>query len=509
VEAGEDDHQPSCNHQSRPIKIEAYVLARSRVGTANTNNSSTLGNFTVTVTSPPDPSNGNISNITVYSFAGGYQTQEVVHQGSSTGPVLETVTTCYNGNLSSCATPTAVPASPVTETDVYTSFNGGSSNRVRTLFDTYGNVTSTVNYDFGGSTILSQSTTSYGSWNSSSCVSVGSNVNDAPCDTKVLNGAGNTKSETRFTYNSTGHPTSVSRLVSGSTFLSLTAAFNTNGTLAWSKDAAGNQTTFSYNGPQGCNSLLPTSVTAPLSISTSTTWDCNGGVLTSVTDPNSQVTSYSYAANGVADPFWRVLSVTDASSNVTTFAYSPTTVETALSFNNGSSTVDGLTTTDGLGRVKLRQKRQAPSSTSFDTVQYKYDAIGRRTSVSMPCSAAAGAGCSTAVTSTTYDALNRAAQTTDGGGGTVTTAYNIKDMLQSIGPAPPGEHTKGRQYEYDGMGRITSVCEILTSGGASCGQATTASGYKTSYAYTVPAAGGTQMVVTQGTQTRTGLINGG
>src|SRR5207245_11150168 len=127
-------------------------------------------------------------------------------------------------------------------------------------------------------------------------------------DAQVLQRAGNAKSDTRCTYNSTRHPTSVSRSASCSTFLSLTAAFNTNGTRAWSKDAAGNQTTFSYNGPQGCNSLLPTSVTAPLSISTSTTWDCNGGVLTSVTDPNSQVTSYSYAANGVADPFWRVLS---------------------------------------------------------------------------------------------------------------------------------------------------------------------------------------------------------
>jgi YD repeat-containing protein len=233
------------------------------------------------------------------------------------------------------------------------------------------------------------------------------------------------------------------------------------------------------------------------------TWNCNGGVQTSVTDPNNQVTSYSYAVSGVADPFWRVLLVTDPLSNATNFSYSPTTAETSVLFNNGNSIIDNLTTTDGLGRIKLQQHRQAPGSTSFDTVQYKYDAIGRRISVSMPCSAAAGAGCSTAVTSTTYDALNRAIQTTDGGGGTVTMAYNIKDMLQTIGPAPAGEHTKSRQYEYDGMGRTTSVCEILTSGGASCGQATTASGYQTSYTYTVPTTGGSQLVVTQGTQTRT------
>jgi RHS repeat-associated protein len=65
-----------------------------------------------------------------------------------------------------------------------------------------------------------------------------------------------------------------------------------------------------------------------------------------------------------------------------------------------------------------------------------------------------------------------------------------------------------RKLEYDGLGHLTSVCEILTSGGTSCGQSGTASGYLTSYSYSTPASGGSQMVVTQGAQTRTYLYDG-
>jgi RHS repeat-associated protein len=66
----------------------------------------------------------------------------------------------------------------------------------------------------------------------------------------------------------------------------------------------------------------------------------------------------------------------------------------------------------------------------------------------------------------------------------VTFTYSQNDTLQTVGPAPTGEHTKQKQVEYDSMGRLTSVCEITTlSGNGSCAQTTAATGYWTKYTY--------------------------
>jgi RHS repeat-associated protein len=60
-------------------------------------------------------------------------------------------------------------------------------------------------------------------------------------------------------------------------------------------------------------------------------------------------------------------------------------------------------------------------------------------------------------------------------------------MLITVSPAPTGENTKKRQLEYDGLGRLTSVCE-LTAGtaawlGGTCAQSLSQTGYWTKYAY--------------------------
>jgi len=69
-----------------------------------------------------------------------------------------------------------------------------------------------------------------------------------------------------------------------------------------------------------------------------------------------------------------------------------------------------------------------------------------------------------------------------------------------------GESAKSWQYQYDGLGRLTSVCEITSAtGSASCGQNHAATGYLTSYTYDPldDLTGATQNAQSGTSQTRT------
>lgn len=200
-----------------------------------------------------------------------------------------------------------------------------------------------------------------------------------------------------------------------------------------------------------------------------------------MTDENGQATTYAYN-----DPnFYRVTAVTDPLGNVTNYSYAkytdtnPAQVESVLTF--GSATQDVLTTLDGLGRTILSQTREAPASLTFDSIETSYDSLGRATKTTLPYAAEAGSTNSGAKgTTTTYDALNRPLTVTDGGGGTISYSYTKNDVLVTVG----GGET--RQLEYDGLGRLTSVCELTSgTGSGTCGQTTSKQGYWTTYTYDV------------------------
>jgi len=377
------------------------------------------------------------------------------------------------------------------------------------VYSNYGLVTEEDTYDWGHGTpggLLAKATTAYGSWNGSTCAPVGNFINSLPCDVVSTDGT-YVSSETRSTRDSHGNATTTAKWT-GSTWLSSSATYNANGTVSVITDVNGQQTTYSYG---GCNPFFATqksqSVTSGFALVTQYSWDCNGAVQTSTTDPNGHSVTYSFVANG-ADPFWRKKSSTDALDNVTNYGYSNfisgvTSAYTSDSmiFNGGASVDGNIEYLDGLGRRSNSQRPQGPGASTYDTVSTSYDGRGRVYKTSTSCAAAQNTSCPISpATSQTYDALNRPYVTTDGGGGTVTKTYAQNDMLEVIGPTP----TFSRQYEYDALGRLKSVCEILSTGGASCGQNTAANGYLTTYTYSVPATGGgTQLVATQGSQTRT------
>ncbi len=159
--------------------------------------------------------------------------------------------------------------------------------------------------------------------------------------------------------------------------------------------------------------------------------------------------------------------------------------ESTLNFNGTTSTADARVTLDGLGRTSVSQRRQGQGSANYDSVQTKYDSSGRVWESSAPYSGTAGAASGSVWTSTTYDALNRPTQVTDAGGGWTKYTYNQNDVYVEVGPLATGDaNTKKRQLEYDGLGRLTSVCEISSaSGSGSCGQNVTQTGFWTKYTY--------------------------
>jgi RHS repeat-associated protein len=161
-----------------------------------------------------------------------------------------------------------------------------------------------------------------------------------------------------------------------------------------------------------------------------------------------------------------------------------------------------------MGRPQVAQQRQGPSSTWYDSVETDYDSNGRVSRVTAPYNANLG-GTNGTIVSTTYlyDAVNRPTSITSPIGMvksfTYTGGASTRDTLVGLNVGPNGEH-KQTQYEYDGLGRVTSVCEVTSASTYGCGQATAQTGFFTKYSYSAP---GNLLSITQNvggspTQTR-------
>jgi RHS repeat-associated protein len=457
-----------------------------------------------------------------------YEVQRTVNLGSN-GTL--TVNTCYNGSPSPCTT-TAV-ATPITQVAVTRTAPSTTTSSVQSkTVSSYNNPTGLIaevdEYDYGTSStspqpgnLVRKTTTSY--------ANLGQGILNRPSQVTVYNSGGGVAAQTNYSYDQTGtvatsgtpqhiagytvrgNPTTIQQWSSSSASLSRTYTYFDTGNVQTATDINGAQaqTTYTYG---ACGNSFVTNIalppSLPVSLSTQATWNCTGGVLTSTTDANGKTTTTNYTdAN-----FWRPTSTVDPTNATTTVSYavSPFAVERALNFNGTTSTVDGRTTLDGLGRTHVSQQKQSQTGSNYDSVETDYDSVGRPARVTVPYQAAAGGTNSSApATTTTYDALNRPLVVTDGGGGTTTYAYNQNDVLVTVGPAPSGENTKRRQLEYDGLGRLTSVCEIITTGSGTCGQNVAQNGFWTKYTYdtlnnlhTV-----TQNAQSSSTQTRTFLYD--
>jgi RHS repeat-associated protein len=431
-----------------------------------------------------------------------YLTQEQFYQGSnSPSNLLQTTIQCYNANYASCAGATI--STPFTQVDTYKELPSGSARLSEVLYNTYGLVTDDREYNYGvtlgaapsSASIISETTTSFNGVTSSGIASeVATQV--------VYNGSSATAeklSSATFTYDgvatttTTGTPQHI--VISGGNGNLTKATYmtgNTFGPLAYNytyydtgnpntvTGVNGAVTTYVY-GSSSCGNSFPTLIEEPLGLSRSIVWNCTGGVSMQVTDENGNPTTASYTdAN-----FWRPTQTTDQANNATTISYhGATSVESSLLFNSGGSVSDVLTTLDGYGRPAYTQKRQGPGATDFDTTEVDYNSTGQADRTTLPYSSAASPSSSNAsapATTKTFDALGRVLTITKGDNGTISYTYTNNDVLQTVS----GSQAFKKQLEYDGMGRLTSVCEISSSlpGVVACGQGVSQNGYLTKYTY--------------------------
>jgi RHS repeat-associated protein len=457
--------------------------------------------WTTTISDPSSPSNQTIVNFQSVTPAAGppvafYETERQIYQGSTAGTLLKTIFTCYNAATPNCNSTAVVQ--PIAQRAVYVLWagTGGLESLTNTFYNTYGSVTENDEYAYGPGApgaIVRKTLTAY--------ASLGNGIVGMPATVTIKDGSNGTHAQTTYSYDQTGvtttsgtpqqvavsgsrgNATTISYLV-GSTSLNKTYTYYDTGNINAATDVNGAVTTYSYGSGTSCGNSFATSISEPLSLSRSMTWNCTGAVQASATDENGKVTSTTY--NDAY--FWRTNAVTDPGSNVANFSYGAmVSVEGYVNFGSASTT-DALKTVDSLGRTHVSQVKESQSSSTYDSVETDYDSLGRTMRTTLPYAATAGmTNSSVPGTITTYDALSRKIQTLDSNNRKVTYAYTQNDIYRTLGPAPTGENTKRKQSEYDALGRMTSVCEVTSAtGSGSCAQTTSGvTGYWTQYTYDV------------------------
>ena len=447
-----------------------------------------------------------------------YETQRLVYQGSvPSGNVLATYTRCYNANYTTCNSATV--KSPITLLDSYSELPNGSQRLSEIAYNPQGLVTDDREYDYGVTIGAAPGNMKLVRETAISYTSLGNGIGDKPRVVTISDwstGTQTTIASTSFKYDEAGTLTSTpvcpaagctpqhvsitgarGNLTTLTTSTSSTATLSktfTNydtGNLNVATDVNGAQTTYVYSAAANpynssltasCGNSFPTSINEPLSLSRSMQWNCIGGIPEQTTDENGQIVK-----SGYTDPdFWRPANVYDQQNNETTISYiGQNAVESALqNFNGGQSSSDFLTTIDGFGRPTFSQRKQGPTATNYDTGETDYNSLGQPYRSTMPYSTTASPtsdNMSAPATTTTYDALGRVLSATDANGGSVSYTYTNNDVLQTVS----GTQSFQKQFEYDGLGRLTSVCEISTTlpNHGACGQGVGQTGYLTSYTY--------------------------
>mgnify|MGYP004453643367 CR=1 FL=1 len=228
-----------------------------------------------------------------------------------------------------------------------------------------------------------------------------------------------------------------------------------------------------------------TSITDPKSNAFAFTYDGLGNILTA-TDPYDKTISYEYDGNGnkigetdaegnktvyTYDNMNNLVSVTDADGNVVTYAY-----------DNSGNQISSTDANSNISNTEYDYRFNQPSKVingAGETLSYEYDAVGNITKITYPNGSSI---------STSYDDMNRLAQTVAPSGLETTYSYDANGNVLTI------SDNTGRTITstYDVMNRTTktvmpNACEILYTYDnlGRLTEQTDAMGGKTKYIYDV------------------------
>jgi hypothetical protein len=276
---------------------------------------------TTTVTDPQ-------SNVTTIQFQGIYETQRQIAS-------LLTANTCYNGATSPCLG-TAITL-PITQRSTITTLGTQQSKHVDSYNASSGVLTESDDYDYGTGApgaLIKKVLITYAPLGNITAFRQLVTLCNGSSTASACNGTGTVVSQTKYNYDETavvantattpqhvavagsrGNLTSINYPVG--TLTSKSTYFDT-GILQTSTDVNGAVTTYNFpDATSTCGNAFPTSITEPLSLGRSMTWNCTGAVQLTAKDENLQIVQSTYT-----DPyFWRPNSSIDQLSNVTNLVY--------------------------------------------------------------------------------------------------------------------------------------------------------------------------------------------
>jgi RHS repeat-associated protein len=494
------------------------------------------GGTSVIVTDPD-------KNDTVHQFVQDYagtthETGVLYYQGSSSGSGvrLKNIQTAYLPVTQNTTFQGIVNYLPGTRTttlengqmskEVYTYDSGFTFRDIRdasVIALSYGKVVSQTSYDYGASTVLKQTTTSYKFQNDNNYLNA--NMLNLPASVVVSNGTYQC-SETDYGYDDSGrlytpnppittqhgsppnsvrgNLTSVQQQLSskpcqaGASWTPVTSYSNMFDTgEAYQKiDPLGNATTFTYD-PAFVGSLvtttqLPDTNSPSLAHHVTNDWyDFNTGLKTSHTGENGPDTTTTYAY----DSMRRITQITyPAGGGSTTYTYTDTgspNVEIRRDMGSGKLT-DEFILLDNLGREISDSKANGETNGPYDKVDTCYNDRGQKSFVSYPYQSQYNSAqrCSGLGDSYSYDALGRVMSVAHSDGTAVTSTYS--GAATSVSDEGNGTRSVQKISQTDALGRLISACEMtgqalqfgLTPNPApQCNSFISGSGFPTTYQY--------------------------
>jgi RHS repeat-associated protein len=479
----------------------------------------TLCQQLVTVTSP-------LGDDSVYTFSDDRSTywfsQMQLYKGSSTsgGTLLFTHTSDINSIENSCPYGTTSCGLKIRDTDIWPVSGGTLQKKKEYNYDSpnTANITAVKewNYYSNGAfptTPDRETDTTYVTSTNYTYL----NITNLPSTVQIKDASGTVVAQTSYSYDQTslspttapqhasmtayrGNPTTISRwLNTNSSWISTALAYDDAGNVISRTDPKQNTTTYSYADSwsgSGCVAATTfayvTKTTDALTHRTQDTYYPCTGLLQSTQDENDiqggrSGKTFSYDGSN------RRIQENYPDGGQTTWTFNdPTLPQTVTTTSKITSALNLITksVSDGYGRVTQTQLTSDPDGTIYTATTY--DPLGRVGTVYNPtrCNPpTTNCGESTwGFTSYSYDALGRTTQVTNPNATTVLTSYTGRaTQVQDEGN---GGGRVTRISQTDGLGRLTSVCEVsgaslIGSGGTpgACGQDIAGTGFLTSYEY--------------------------